>query len=105
MLKQASKIMFIAMLVFSLVGSFTAAFAGGPPVNKASKNQSWNASDNGQCHASTNSVVSAGCSESSGSGSGEGEGEGEGEGGTGGTDPVDPCLDLTYFFSHPECWV
>ncbi len=35
MLKKVSKIMFIAMLVFSLVGSFTIAFAGGPPEDKA----------------------------------------------------------------------
>lgn len=58
MLKKVSKIMFIAMLVFSLVGSFTTAFAGGPPADKASKSQACqNASDNGKSHANGNSVL------------------------------------------------
>ena len=103
MLKQASKIMFIAMLVFSLVGSFTAAFAGGPPENKAGKNQSCHASAQGKANANTtHSVVSAGCSGSFSEG-------GEGEGGGGNTTPpdtTDPCLDPAYFFSNlGECAV
>ena len=58
MLKKVSKIMFIAMLVFSLVGSFTTTFAGGPPEDKANQNQACqNASDNGKSHANGNSVL------------------------------------------------
>ncbi len=100
MLKKVSKIMFIAMLVFSLVGSFTTAFAGGPPEDKASKSQACqNASDNGKSHANGNSVL--------------------GDCTTVVVIPVveppvveppadepDPCLDLTYFFANlGECAV
>lgn len=100
MLKKVSKIMFIAMLVFSLVGSFTTAFAGGPPEDKASKSQACqNASNNGKSHANSNSVL--------------------GDCTTVVVSPVvvppvveppadepDPCLDQTYFFANlGECAV
>ena len=99
MLKKVSKIMFIAMLVFSLVGSFTAAFAGGPPADKASNNQACgNASDNGKANANSNSVLGD-CTPVT-------------------VDPPaptvppveeeDPCLDPTYFWdpaNADECWV
>lgn len=103
MFKKIFKFMFIAMLAFSLVGFGVSTAFAEKPVNLASNNQSCHASENGKTNANMNSVLVAGdCVDFSRSGSGEGEGEGEG--GTGGTDPVDPCLDPALFFFHPECW-
>lgn len=103
MLKKVFKIMFMAMLAFSLVGfGVSTSFAGG----HASNNQSWNASDTGKCHASTNSVLVAGdCVESSGAGTGGTNDEPPADDPPADDPPADdPCLDLGYFFFHPECW-
>ncbi len=95
MLKKVSKIMFIAMLVFSLVGSFTTAFAGGPPEDKANQNQACqNASDNGKSHANGNSVL-GGCTTDVVLPVVEPP-----------TDVPDPCLNSNYFFDNlGECLV